>query len=360
MRVHILAKELGVTSKAILEKCRAEGLELKNHMATLSAGLEATVREWFSEGAHETVEEKAERVDLKKVRKKTTRKRTTKKKAATKAKKDEEAEEAAEGAVATAVAEATPAEAKEVVQVAEAAVEVIAAPEAGPESAVEAGAPEGAAAVVEAPAEPAETAVVEAPVEPLTPEEGAPAPEAPSGEPVVVPPVVEEGVAPPEEEAGRLAAEAPSAEPDQAEQEEEKGRSPNQSRFRPRVRSSPHRLLLSSRGRRLFAWRPPNRSGGSDLDRVPLDRVPRDRAHRVAAVEGVGSHPQCRRSEGRLPGPQAPSAVGAETLAGHRGRSFAASQASIGSIPGGRQRVARRRNGSGNSGIGISSRERSV
>ncbi|MEW6251606.1 MAG: translation initiation factor IF-2 N-terminal domain-containing protein, partial [Planctomycetota bacterium] len=27
-RVHILAKELGVTSKAIIDKCRAEGIEL--------------------------------------------------------------------------------------------------------------------------------------------------------------------------------------------------------------------------------------------------------------------------------------------------------------------------------------------
>lgn len=48
-RVFELARELGVTSKIMLEKCRAEGLEIKNHMSTLSLGLEATVREWFSE-----------------------------------------------------------------------------------------------------------------------------------------------------------------------------------------------------------------------------------------------------------------------------------------------------------------------
>jgi len=216
MRVHILAKELGVTSKAILEKCRAEGLELKNHMATLSAGLEATVREWFSEGVHETVEEKAERVDLKKVRKKTTRKRATKKKAATTGEQEEESEETAEGAVATAVAEAVPAGAEEAVQAAEAATAVVAAPEAGLEAGVEVGAPEGAAAVVEAPAE---ATVAEAPAGPAAPEAGAAAPEAPSLEPVSVPLVVEEGVAPPEEEAGRLAAEAPPTEPDRAEPE---------------------------------------------------------------------------------------------------------------------------------------------
>ena len=75
-----MAKELGVTSKAILDKCRAEGLEeLKNHMAVLSAGLEATIREWFSEGSHDTAEEKADRVDLKSVRKRAPRKRVAKK-----------------------------------------------------------------------------------------------------------------------------------------------------------------------------------------------------------------------------------------------------------------------------------------
>ncbi|MCD4831943.1 MAG: translation initiation factor IF-2 [Anaerohalosphaeraceae bacterium] len=67
-RVHILAKELGVKSKAIVEKCQAEGLDIKNHMSTISAGLAATILEWFSEGEHSTTIETAERVDLKKVR----------------------------------------------------------------------------------------------------------------------------------------------------------------------------------------------------------------------------------------------------------------------------------------------------
>jgi len=67
-RVHILAKELGVKSKAIVEKCQAEGLDVKNHMATISLGLAATIREWFSEGEHATTVETAKRVDLDKVR----------------------------------------------------------------------------------------------------------------------------------------------------------------------------------------------------------------------------------------------------------------------------------------------------
>ena len=67
-RVHILAKELGVKSKAIVSKCQAEGLDIKNHMSTISAGLAATIREWFSEGENSTTVEVADRVDLKKVR----------------------------------------------------------------------------------------------------------------------------------------------------------------------------------------------------------------------------------------------------------------------------------------------------
>lgn len=55
-------------SKAIVEKCQAEGLDVKNHMTTISAGLAATIREWFSEGEHTTTVERAERVDLDEVR----------------------------------------------------------------------------------------------------------------------------------------------------------------------------------------------------------------------------------------------------------------------------------------------------
>jgi len=68
MRVHILAKQLEVDSKVILEKCRAEGLTIRNHMSTLTAGQEATIREWFSAGAHESAVETSAPVDLKKVR----------------------------------------------------------------------------------------------------------------------------------------------------------------------------------------------------------------------------------------------------------------------------------------------------
>jgi translation initiation factor IF-2 len=68
-RVYLLAKELGVASKAILTKCNAEGMELKGgHMTPLTAGQAATIREWFTEGQHATAVETAGPVDLEKVR----------------------------------------------------------------------------------------------------------------------------------------------------------------------------------------------------------------------------------------------------------------------------------------------------
>jgi translation initiation factor IF-2 len=80
-RVFELARELGVRSKDVLEKCRAEGLEIKNHMTTLSVGLQATIRDWFSEvGASEsTAVETTEHVDVKKARAKAARTRRAKK-----------------------------------------------------------------------------------------------------------------------------------------------------------------------------------------------------------------------------------------------------------------------------------------
>lgn len=68
LRVHILAKELGVRSKAVIDKCNAEGVELKNHMSVVSAGLAESIREWFSAGEDVTTVEVAEAVDLEKVK----------------------------------------------------------------------------------------------------------------------------------------------------------------------------------------------------------------------------------------------------------------------------------------------------
>ena len=81
-RVYTLAKEIGVNSKAIVAKCQDEGLAdtVKNHMSTLSAGLEATIREWFSE-AHEagTAVELAEKVDVAAAKRRAQKKRKKRK-----------------------------------------------------------------------------------------------------------------------------------------------------------------------------------------------------------------------------------------------------------------------------------------
>jgi len=113
-RVYILAKELGVKSTAIVKKCQDEGLDVKNHMSSISAGLAATICEWFSEGEHATTVETTEKVDLKKVRlkKKQARKRTAKKAKAKKIKKAESTKATAEQepAVVAAGEEAKPSE----------------------------------------------------------------------------------------------------------------------------------------------------------------------------------------------------------------------------------------------------------
>jgi translation initiation factor IF-2 len=53
IRVNQLAKELGIPSKSILERIKAEGLgdQAPNHMSLISLGLAASVREWFANGA---------------------------------------------------------------------------------------------------------------------------------------------------------------------------------------------------------------------------------------------------------------------------------------------------------------------
>jgi len=162
-RVFELARELGVTSKVVLAKCRAEGLEIKNHMSTVSAGLEATICEWFSEGARAgTAVEVAEHVDLETARKEAAKRRRRKPKP-----EEAEAVEAPEAPV-----EEVPSE--EVVAVAEAPAEQAPAPEApGEEPATEApgeAAPAEVAAEVQAPQEAApEKKRLKEPDKPLRP-----------------------------------------------------------------------------------------------------------------------------------------------------------------------------------------------
>ena len=78
LRIFELARELEVTSKDVLGKCRAEDIDVKNHMSTVSAGLEATIRQWFSEseGLSGTAVEITEHVDVTKAKAKAKKSRS--------------------------------------------------------------------------------------------------------------------------------------------------------------------------------------------------------------------------------------------------------------------------------------------
>jgi translation initiation factor IF-2 len=82
-RIFEIAKELGIDSKAIVTKCHLEGIPettIRNHMSTVSAGLEASIREWFSTSqSGATAVETTAHVDLEQVKKTATRKRATRK-----------------------------------------------------------------------------------------------------------------------------------------------------------------------------------------------------------------------------------------------------------------------------------------
>jgi translation initiation factor IF-2 len=52
LKVHQLAKELSVNSKDIIARCKSEEIEgIESHLSPVSAGLAATIREWFGGGA---------------------------------------------------------------------------------------------------------------------------------------------------------------------------------------------------------------------------------------------------------------------------------------------------------------------
>ena len=87
MRVHQLAKELGVSSKDVVAKCQAEGIpDITNHMSAISVGLSVTVREWFGTASSgSAAEETAAKVDVEKARKKAAPRRAKAKKTVKKA-----------------------------------------------------------------------------------------------------------------------------------------------------------------------------------------------------------------------------------------------------------------------------------
>ncbi|TVQ54581.1 MAG: translation initiation factor IF-2 [Phycisphaerales bacterium] len=110
VRVFQIAKELGVSSKDVVAKCEAEDIPgITNHMSTVSLGLQATIREWFSDAAgaeakqdvsksasaSATAVQTAAPVDVKKARAKAKKKTAKSKPADTKEKKDASADNGA-------------------------------------------------------------------------------------------------------------------------------------------------------------------------------------------------------------------------------------------------------------------------
>jgi len=86
LRIHNLAKELGVESKVIVAKCSDEGVpDITNHMSVVKIGLAETIRQWFAfdeeDHSHDTAIETTHNIDVKKVRKKSVKKKAVAKKA---------------------------------------------------------------------------------------------------------------------------------------------------------------------------------------------------------------------------------------------------------------------------------------
>lgn len=86
LRIHNLAKELGVQSKVIVAKCEDEGVpDITNHMSVVKVGLAHTIRQWFAldeeDHSHDTAVETTHKIDVKKVRKKAAKKKVVAKKA---------------------------------------------------------------------------------------------------------------------------------------------------------------------------------------------------------------------------------------------------------------------------------------
>jgi hypothetical protein len=47
IKLKLLARELGLTSRQLIDRCRAEGVAVQNSITRLPADIEAIVRGWF-------------------------------------------------------------------------------------------------------------------------------------------------------------------------------------------------------------------------------------------------------------------------------------------------------------------------
>ena len=49
VKVKDLSTELGITSRQLIDRCRAEGIAVQNSITRLSPDVEKAVRSWFAE-----------------------------------------------------------------------------------------------------------------------------------------------------------------------------------------------------------------------------------------------------------------------------------------------------------------------
>ncbi|MEM6256799.1 MAG: translation initiation factor IF-2 [Planctomycetota bacterium] len=134
LRIHNLAKELGVQSKVIVAKCQDEGVpDITNHMSVVKVGLAHTIRQWFAleeeDHSQDTAVETTHNIDVKKVRKKAAKKKAAKKKAVKKTEPEAEQAVDAVGPVKKATKKKTKAAKKKAVPAEPVAAEAIDKPE---------------------------------------------------------------------------------------------------------------------------------------------------------------------------------------------------------------------------------------
>ena len=196
-RVYELAKDLEIPSKVILEKCNAEGMPgLQNHMSSITAGQEATIREWFTSSGGSTAVETAAKVDIDQVR---TPGRARRKAASKTADAEQDGHSDDAGGATTAVAEpAAPSPAKPAAPK---------KPEAAPAKDSDDATSDQPAKPVAAPAPKAPAAAPPPPPAPKPVEVARPAASAPAATP---PPADTDGPEAPDAESGVDAPDAPS------------------------------------------------------------------------------------------------------------------------------------------------------
>jgi phage antirepressor YoqD-like protein len=69
IKVKDIARELGLTSRQLIDHCRAEGIHVQNSITKLNPELERTIRGWFARAASNGKTSKRQNVKTSKSRK---------------------------------------------------------------------------------------------------------------------------------------------------------------------------------------------------------------------------------------------------------------------------------------------------